>query len=329
MTAATHHVAGVSFTPEQLEARRQTLGASEVPAVLGLDRYKSPHDIWLSKRGLVPPFAGNEHTEWGLRVEPVIRQKVADTLGVSIDLPGSMVHPVDSWMSATPDGQFELDGVPHILEIKNKSERQAVKWGVSGTDQVPTDISAQVYWQMLVTSVREAKVAVLFGKSDFRLYHLSLDVGIASDVLDACREFWNQNIVGGIEPAIGGGMQTAEYLKAKFAQHGETLRDATRAEDALIAQLREIRERAKRAEEEEEVIKHQLMAAIGADAGIVGRSGRITWKRAGSGSVSWKEVATELCRIHGIPASDVDRAVAAFTSEPSRRFLPVFPKGDK
>jgi predicted phage-related endonuclease len=157
-------------------------------------------------------------------------------------------------------------------------------------------------------------------KSDFRLYHLSLDVGIASDVLDACREFWNQNIVGGIEPAIGGGEQTGEYLKAKFAQHGETLRDATREEDKLIAELRDIRTRCKALEADEEVIKHRLMAAIGADAGIVGRSGRVTWKAPAGVTTKWKEVAMAL--------NAPDNLIGQYSSPQSRKFLPVFPKAD-
>ncbi|MDB4874425.1 MAG: phage-type endonuclease [Gemmatimonadetes bacterium] len=318
MTASVHHVAGISFSDEQLEDRRKTLGASEVPAVLGLDRYKSPHDIWLSKRGLVPPFAGNEHTEWGLRVEPAIRQKVADTLGVEIDMPGSLVHPIDSWMSATPDGLFMLDGVSHVLEIKNKSDRQSVHWGVSGTDQVPTDISAQVYWQLLVTGLREAKVAVLFGKSDFRMYHLSLDMEVGSAVLDQCREFWTRHIVGGVEPEIGAGPQTAEYLKAKFATHGDVLRDATREEDKLISELRSVREAVKVLEANEEVLKHQLMAVIGSDAGIVGRSGRVTWKAPDGVTTKWKEVAMAL----NAPAD----LIAKYSTPQARKFLPTFPK---
>lgn len=314
MTAtAQHHVAGVSFTPEQLAARRHTLGASEVPAVLGLDRYKGPHDIWLQKKGLAPAFEGNEHTEWGLRVEPAIRQKVADVLGVEITMPGgTMYDRTHPWMSATPDGLFTFEDAPHVLEIKNKSDRQSVHWGVSGTDEVPFDIAAQVYWQLMVTGLQRAVVAVLFGKSDFRLYHLTRDHDVAASIFDQCNAFWQKHIVDGHEPDITGSPAAAEYLKQKFAVHGPQVRDATREEDALIAQLRVVREQKKAAETQEEALKTKLMAAIGHDAGLVGRSGRVTWQRPNGAQIGWKDVALAM----KAPQSLIDQ----FSTPMARKF---------
>lgn len=314
---AIHLVPGASFSPEQIEARKKTLGASEVPAVLGLDRYKGAHDVWLIKRGIAPAFEGNEHTEWGLRVEPAIRQKVAETLDVEIDLPGTLIGSED-WMSATPDGQFLFDGEPHILEIKNKSDRQSVHWGVSGTDQVPTDIAAQVYWQMMVSGLRRAAVAVLFGKSDFRLYHLVRDDEAADMVLGKCRAFWFDHVVANVPPEIDGSEQITAYLRAKFTSHGNTLRDATREEDGYIAQLRDVRAQIKDLEGKENALKNRLMAAIGEDAGIVGRSGRVTWKAPDGVTVSWKAVAEALCAPQEL--------IAKHSTPQARKFVPFFPK---
>lgn len=315
---ATHIVPGASFSPEQIEQRKNTLGASEVPAVLGLDRYKGAHDVWLVKKGIAPAFEGNEHTEWGLRVEPVIRQKVAETLGVEIDLPGTLIG-AEPWMSATPDGQFVLDGDDTILEIKNKSDRQAVHWGVSGTDQVPVDISAQVYWQMMVSGISRAAIAVLFGKSDFRLYHLTRDEQAAATVLDRCRSFWFDHVVANVPPEIDGSEQITAYLRQKFSAHGNTMRDATREEDGWIAQLRDVRAEIKDLEGKENSLKNRLMAAIGEDAGIVGRSGRVTWKAPDGVTVSWKAVAEALCAPQDL--------IAKHSTPQARKFVPFFPKG--
>jgi putative phage-type endonuclease len=314
----SHQVVGVSFTPEQLELRRRTLGASEVPAVLGLDRYKSPHDIWLTKRGLVPPFAGNEHTEWGLRIEPVIRANAAEVLGVTMEQPGTLIHEAHPWASATPDGMFTLEGEPHVLEIKNKTDRQAVHWGVAGTDEVPNDIAAQVYWQMLVTGTSRGVVAVLFGKSDFRLYHLTRDAEIAGSIFDACRAFWARHIEEGIEPEISGGSATRDYLKSKFSAHGDAVRDATRDEATLIGRLREVRDRIKALEADKEAIENKLLAAIGSDAGIKCSAGRVTWKAPAGMQVGWKDVALAM----KAPQSVIDQ----FSTPMSRRFTATFPK---
>ena len=316
--SSSHQVVGASFTDAQLELRRKTLGASEVPAVLGLDRYKSPHDVWLQKRGLVPPFAGNEFTEWGLRIEPVIRVKAAEVLGVTVEQPGTVIHAEHPWVSATPDGMFHLDGRPHVLEIKNKTERQAVHWGVPGTDEVPHDIAAQVYWQMFVMGVERAVVAVLFGKSDFRLYFLTRDVEASAHIFATCERFWREHVEAGVEPAITGGDSTRDYLKQKFTAHGDVVRDATRDEAGLIGQLRKLKDEIKALETKKSAIENRLLAAIGTDAGIKCSAGRVTWKAPSGMQTAWKDVALAL----RAPQSLIDQ----HSTPMARRLLATFPK---
>jgi putative phage-type endonuclease len=319
LPVASHQVVGTSFTPERIEQRRQTLGASEVPAVLGLDRYKSPLDVYLSKKGLVPSFAGNDHTEWGLRMEPAIRQKVADVLNLdTIEQRGTLIHPEHSWVSATPDGEFEYDGWHTVLEMKNKTERQAIYWGPSGTDEIPHDVAAQAHWQMFVTGAERAIVAVLLGKADFRLYFLASDLDITAGIFARCEEFWTQHVLAGVQPEVTGGKQIADYLRAKFGTHGDRLRDATREEALLIAELKTVRADITTLEETEDALKNKLMAAIGEDAGLLSSVGRVTWKRPNGVQTSWKDVALALAAQQAL--------IEEFSKPQARKFLCAFPK---
>lgn len=55
-----------------LRERRKGIGGSDVAAIFGLDRYRSPEDVWLEKTGQVIPI--NEPTgdkERGIRLEPI------------------------------------------------------------------------------------------------------------------------------------------------------------------------------------------------------------------------------------------------------------------
>lgn len=317
----SHHVAGVSFDAAQLEARRQTLGASEVPAVLGLDRYRTPLDIFLLKRGLVAPFQGNEFTEWGLRIEPAIRQKVAEQLGVTIEIPGTLIHPSEPWASASPDGACLVDGERTTVELKNKGARQRVKWGEPGTDQVPHDIAAQVQWQMLVGGFERAIVGVLFGGSEFATFELRPRPDLTDLIFSQCRDFWLINVVGGVEPAIDGSQRATEYLKAKFAEHSDELLPATREIETQVRTLKKVRESIDALEEQKSAIENQLRATIGAAAGIQGNSFKVTWKTPKpSVVVDYKALVEEL---HPDSAT-----LARFTSEKqnARRFLVSFPK---
>lgn len=326
MTTSTHFVPGASLSEVDLADRTKRLGASDVPAVLGLDPYRSPLDVYLQKRGLVATFEGNEFTEWGLRIEPVIRKKFAELRSVDVTQPGVVIHRSEPWASCTPDGLCAPTESPYSpcppqygLEIKNKSARQSHKWGPSGTDQVPHEVAAQVHFSMLVTGIPRWAVAALFGGNEYREYDLTYDADIAATIMERCRAFW-MNVEKGIEPAVDGSRSAAEYLKQKFIAHGDALRDATGAEDAMISSLRRVRDQMKGLEVEEATLKNRLMQAIGNDAGIVGRSGRITWKAPNGVLTSWKDVALALN-----PPKDL---IEQHSHPQSRRFLPTFPKED-
>jgi predicted phage-related endonuclease len=100
MTVA-HQVPGMSFDEQRLEDRRKTLGASEIPAVAGVNPHRSALDVYLEKKGLAEPFAGNAFTEWGLRMEEPIAQKYAEVIGLPVVTSDTIV--ARGWMSATPD----------------------------------------------------------------------------------------------------------------------------------------------------------------------------------------------------------------------------------
>ena len=45
----------MSLTPEQIEFRRRGITGTDISAIMGLNPWKSPLDIWNEKKGLAPP----------------------------------------------------------------------------------------------------------------------------------------------------------------------------------------------------------------------------------------------------------------------------------
>jgi len=90
---------------EWLEERRSGIGGSDAAAVLGISRYASPMKVYLEKTGELEPFAGNEYTEWGNILEPVIREQFQQRTGFvveeNLELLRSEKHP---FMVAHLDG---------------------------------------------------------------------------------------------------------------------------------------------------------------------------------------------------------------------------------
>lgn len=324
---------GGQFKPEVLELRRKSLGASEIAAVVGIHPYgRSALDVWLEKRGVVQAFAGNENTEWGLRLEEVIAAKYADVHGVTLMPAHAHYHPSESWMSATPDrlalSAPEISDFCRGLELKNRNAHDAHKFGESGSDEVPVDIAAQCHWSMLVTGLTTWDVAVLIGGNRFRWFRLAYDAEIAASLQEMGHTFWHKHVLAGVEPAIDHTESWTRYIKQKFQGHTDHLRDATAEETEIVVKLRKTRDMRKKYEEEETLFENMLKNAIGDSAGILSPAGTITWKRTKDtvGPDNGAIAVELLSRLSEEERAAIINKHTRVLREGSRRFLPSFPR---
>lgn len=100
---------------EWFALRGNMLTASDLAAALGCNFFKHPETLILEKCGLLKKFEGNEHTERGVRLEPLVREMYEKTTNTKVHEFGLLVHPTYKWLGGSPDGITE-DGV--LIEIK-------------------------------------------------------------------------------------------------------------------------------------------------------------------------------------------------------------------
>lgn len=284
----------MALTAQQQDRRRGTLGASEVAAVLGMDRYRTAGDVYLEKRGLVDPFTGNTFTEWGERLETIIAEKAADVLADSLIQPAAselpIVHPSEDWASSSPDF-FLGRRSDAVLEIKNVGLRRAHEWGESETDKAPARVICQVHWQMWTTGKREAYVGALIGGNDFRLIRLPYDEELVAMMVGRAKAFWFDCVVAGESPEPDGNPAWDSYFAERFPAESRDLLTSSPELDEIAEKLLDVRRRIDVLEAEKTLHENRLKAAIGDHAGLVGPWGRVSWKANSAGSVQWKKVA--------------------------------------
>src|SRR5690242_20123452 len=154
---------------EWLEARRNGLGASEVAAVFGLDKYTSPFDLWLQKKGEAPERVGDSpQARRGRFAEAGIADEYAEVTGDVLVRVPTVKHPDLPILFASADRmavEAKVDGAQrefwrYPVEIKNRGGFPR-GFGESGTDQVPDAIAVQVHVQMACYDLNEARVAVV------------------------------------------------------------------------------------------------------------------------------------------------------------------------
>lgn len=136
-------------TTEWLAWRRDKLGASNAPIVMGVSKFSTPHKLWAEMTGKRESFAGNWATERGNFWEPFARSRYE--LRSDLDLPATIaVHPRYKFITASLDGYNKEAGVVLEIKIPGAEVFEAAKANICHKSYYP-----QVQQQLMVTGAKE------------------------------------------------------------------------------------------------------------------------------------------------------------------------------
>ncbi len=261
--------------------RLSGLGGSDLGAILGLNPWRTPYQVYLEKIGEAPPFAGNLQTRFGTYAEEFVAREYCQQTGRQVQRFNAMLrHPevplighVDRLV--VPDGAKKASHMGEIrtdlgLEAKTASAfatGRGSDWGESGTDQCPEAYLVQAASYMALTGCPRWDVAVLFGNQEFRIYHLKRDEELEAMILDEAARFWTDHILARVPPD-----PTSEAeARQRWPRHIEGLYlEADDAMLSLLQQLADCKRRGKELDQEEQGIKDRLLPLL-ADADSVWR----------------------------------------------------------
>lgn len=223
-----------------LAARRDGIGSSDVPALLGVQDYSSPLKVWHDKRGDDVDDAG-EPAYWGnVLEEPVARDWARRNRSV-IEPIGLTARDGAEWMRCTLDRHVIECPLPETrreicaLEVKTRSAFKSAQWHAG----CPDDVLAQILWQLAITGYGHMHYAVLIGGNDYRQGVVRAEdyQELTADIVAACERFWVDHVLSGVPPTDHGGPDAADRLYRKLHPHRTGIADIDRCEalDAINA----------------------------------------------------------------------------------------------
>ncbi len=286
------------LTAADLSLRETGIGASEIAAVLELDPYKGPLDVWLRKRTprrgpLLGPSDPGQPAMLGHAIEPVLRRIYVERTGNDVAPTPTTRHADLPFVLATADGLGERSG----LEIKVVGMHMAHHWGEAGDDAgLPDYVRMQVAQNMAVFDRDRWDVCALIGGTDLRLWTIDRDAELEASLLEASAVFWEEHVLADEPPPPPDRMSRREYMRQRYPGSNATAcrqvgDDAAVAE--LMMKLGAAKEAVKLAEAEHEILEAALCGIVGDDYGIEGIAGKFIWFPQ-RGRVNWKAVAEEL-----------------------------------
>lgn len=205
-----------------LSNRCNSIGGSEIGTIAGFSSYGSAFTVYNEKLGLVEKFKGNIHTEFGTRMEPLIREWVQEDFKKATDIklytfeyPFMMVDKEINYFSANIDGLGILEesytfwenrdtgeiryipkGELFGLEIKTGSEFMKKMWA---GEEIPDSYYCQVQWYMGITGLNYFLIIYLLGK-EVKWKVVPRNEDDIKALRDIGRNFWNNNIIPKVAP---------------------------------------------------------------------------------------------------------------------------------
>jgi putative phage-type endonuclease len=308
-------MARAELSQEELDLRKNGIGASEIAAIVGLNPFGSPLKIWKEKTGKVERRSSSR-SEMGQRMEPVIAEWYCERENVqSWQKPKTMVHPKFDWAMATPDliCQFP-SGKTKRAEIKLVGWKVRKHW----RQGPPPYVVAQVLWQGWVSGIEDCDLAVWFGTEDEDqlVYRIPYMPDVAEMLHEIGLAFWQDYVLTNTPPPIDASEEWGKYLLEKFPRHEKPMLVAPDEAEQWVRQWSVSREMMAEAVLLESESVHHLQQLIGAHEGMEDPGGqfRVTWKTDAAGAPRWKAIAEEL----GVVTPEL---LAKHTNRPARRFL--------
>ena len=211
MTAATVLASTENLSRDEwLAYRNLGIGGSDASVVLGVNKYKSPIELWMEKTGQQQPEEAGEAAYWGTLMEPLIRDEFALRSGIEVIPVNQILQSVDyPFMLANLDGacRCPVHG-KCVFEAKTASAFKADEWNGSA---VPFEYILQLQHYLYVTGYNGAYIAALIGGNAFQWKFVPRDEEMISTLIRIERDFW-MHVQDDVPPGLDGSDACGRFL---------------------------------------------------------------------------------------------------------------------
>jgi putative phage-type endonuclease len=195
--------------------RRKGIGGSDASIVCGINKYKSPVDLFMEKTDQQPPEDSGEAAYWGTVLESVVRTEFTRRTGIPVVEVNKLLRSREyPFMLANLDGVCKHPTFGScVFEAKTASAYKAAEW----EEGIPPEYMLQLQHYLAVTGYSGGYIAVLIGGNTFKWSFVERDEELISKLIHWESDFW-EHIASDVPPPLDGSEASANYLKKRFPQ---------------------------------------------------------------------------------------------------------------
>lgn len=278
----TYEILGDSSNrAEWLTLRELGIGASEMPSVMGANKYEAALHVYARKKGFIhvdPDESPSESAYWGLRLERIVAEEFTLRTGIEHVWCGLLLQSKRyPWALCTLDALTNDAVKDRPLECKTATEYFKGHW----SEGVPAYYRIQAHQQMLVTGRDECRVACLIGGQKFVWDVVERDEALIARIIAAGEEFTDRLRTDNPPPPDASD-SASDALEAVYATQSGIEVELSDEFDELDLKLAEMRDRKRVLEQEIDDATNRIRAALGTaeiarlPSGVTYRTGTVT-----------------------------------------------------
>ncbi len=277
-----------------LELRKKGIGGSDSAAIVGLDRYRSPFDVYADKLGLKPEQPDNEAMRQGRDLEDYVASRFCEATEKKVRRRNAILqHPEHTFMTANIDRW--VVGENAGFEAKTTSVLNRAKFSQG---EFPPNYYVQCVHYMAVTGAERWYLAVLVLNKAFHVFTIERDEAEIQALIEAEKHFWENHVLKQIPPAPDGSESTSEVIKHLFPEAREREEVALFGYEDKIQQYIELDMQVKELTKQRDALKQEIQLTL-ADAEIGRARGYIVeWKNQTRQALDTKKLKSEHAEIY-------------------------------
>lgn len=234
--------------------RTKYIGGTDLAKILGVSKYGGAYSVWLEKTGRSKGKKQTAPMKRGKDLENYVRELYQKEQGVATLGPSRLVHPSYPWLV----GNLDDCTADRVVEYKTVSRWSRKDWD----NGVPIDYLLQVQHYMELSALPSADVVACYGWDEIEIFQVQADKEMVKKAHAVARQFWEMNVLGGVEPEPDGSEEASKAIREDFHPTKFEPVELKQEFAPLMASAIKLGETIDRAEAEREKINQQIQLAM-------------------------------------------------------------------
>lgn len=280
---------------EWLKERQCGIGGSDVGAIAGVNKYKTPFEVYIEKTEPITEVKEqSESAYFGDIFEDIVAKEFEKRTGLKVRRDRKHYkHKEYPFMVANIDRR--VVGENAILECKTANQYLLKEWE---DEEIPASYLLQVQHYLAVIGADRGYIAVLIGGQKFIWKEVPRDEELIQMIIQLESDFWSL-VEAKTPPALDGSSAAEKYLKERYkeVEENKSIELGFEYKDKIKTYL-EMKKQLKDFEKQVNELENQIKFEIGNAEYAYAPGYSLSWKKVLSNRVDNKKLKSEYPEVY-------------------------------